>query len=357
MTLETSDFGQVAVGATGTRTTVTAVAATSATATLTLRPVSGGGTAKVTYARDATNRIVERNVNDVTVARYTFSGSGDTPDAELDVTNVIQRRTLGLMGGAVLSKAAGSEIWSISNLHGDTIATLGSTGVVTGGPFTHDPFGKAIGGVPDNQIGSFDNGWLGKDQRPLEQQSGLRAVIVMGARIYDPVIGRFLSTDPVEGGTANDYAYVEDPINQFDLTGMCSAKKGNWLRRRWCNVQNVAGGGARNTGRAARWTYRRTDVSGGVCLFSCVFFGQQGGNIYIARGGGPILSAGLGVGIASKQYKDRNCQSSMSSFGPLSTYGGLGGKSAWKDFELAVGKSMGGGFGTLRVPRVIRRAV
>ena len=346
-TVETSDFPQAAVGATGVKTTVTATAATSAVATLTLRPATGGGTTKVTYTRDAASRIVERKVNDVMVARYTFSSSGDTPDAELDGANVVQRRTLGLMGGAVLSKATGSEIWSISNLHGDTIATLNSTGVVTGGPFTYDPFGKTINGAPDNQIGLFDNGWLGKNQRPLEQQTGLRAVIEMGARIYDPQLGRFLQLDQVEGGTANDYAYVEDPINQFDLTGTCSAKKGNWLQRRWCNLNNVSGGSARNTGRAARWVYRRTDVSGGVCLFSCVFVGQQGGNIYIARGGGPILSAGVGFGLASKQYKDRNCQSSMSSFGPLSTYGGLGGKSAWKDFELAVGKSMGGGFGTL----------
>ena len=228
VTIERSDFPQAATGATGTKTTVTAAAAKSAVATLTLRPGSGG-TTKVSYVRDVTNRIVERKLNDVTVARYTFSSGGDTPDAELDVTNVIQRRTLGLMGGAVLSKATGSEIWSISNLHGDTIATLGSTGLVTGGPFTYDPFGKAVGGVPDNQIGSFDNGWLGQNQRPLEQQAGLRAVIEMGARIYDPLLGRFLQVDPVEGGTANDYTYVEDPINQYDLGGTvcwsCLGKK------------------------------------------------------------------------------------------------------------------------------------
>jgi RHS repeat-associated protein len=225
-TIETSDFAQAAVGATGIKTTVTAAAASSSVATLTLRPASGGGTTKVSYVRDVTNRIVERKVNDVTVARYTFSSSGDTPDAELDGANVVQRRTLGLMGGAVLSKATGSEIWSISNLHGDTIATLGSSGVLTGGPFTYDPFGKTIGGVPDNQIGSFDNGWLGKNQRPLELQTGLRAVIEMGARIYDPQLGRFLQTDPVEGGTANDYAYVEDPANQFDLTGRNKCEAG-----------------------------------------------------------------------------------------------------------------------------------
>jgi RHS repeat-associated protein len=93
---------------------------------------------------------------------------------------------------------------------------------VTGGPFTYDPFGNAQAGVPDNQIGSFDNGWLGKNQRPLEQQAGLRPVIEMGARAYDPALGRFLSVDPLENGTSNDYAYSGDPVNERDLGGLCT---------------------------------------------------------------------------------------------------------------------------------------
>ncbi len=44
-------------------------------------------------------------------------------------------------------------------------------------------------------------------------------IIQMGARVYIPVLGRFLSTDPEPDGNDNAYSYVNDPINGFDLDG------------------------------------------------------------------------------------------------------------------------------------------
>jgi RHS repeat-associated protein len=60
-------------------------------------------------------------------------------------------------------------------------------------------------------------GWLGGKQRATD--TGTTGLTLMGVRLYAPVLGRFLSTDPVYDGNANSYVYPGDPINRFDLDG------------------------------------------------------------------------------------------------------------------------------------------
>jgi RHS repeat-associated protein len=169
-----------------------------------------------------------------------------------------------LPGGVVLTNqnnAQGQSVptWDYPTVRGDLVLTCDNTGVQLGGLRTYTPFGEPLtvagvvdpDNVPNNQPGQLDYGWLGQHQRPYEH-AGALSLVQMGTRPYSPLLARFLSVDPVEGGSANDYDYVNgDPINQTDLDG-----KRCWSWLRWaCGV-------ARAIGRynAKRQYYRVTKV-------------------------------------------------------------------------------------------------
>ncbi|QLQ17326.1 MAG: hypothetical protein HZY73_10345 [Micropruina sp.] len=65
--------------------------------------------------------------------------------------------------------------------------------------------------------GAARYGWLGTHQRDNSAVGGLT---LMGARLYNPTSGRFLSIDPVDAGNDNRYVYPPDPIGKTDLSGL-----------------------------------------------------------------------------------------------------------------------------------------
>ena len=87
-------------------------------------------------------------------------------------------------------------------------------------------------------------------------------VVNLGARLYDPVIGRFLSRDPVfdAGNKFNPYAFAgNDPVNQSDPSGMwcisfptffCIGNEtnGNNTSGPGSGGSGASGGGARSAG-------------------------------------------------------------------------------------------------------------
>ncbi|MGQ0742872.1 MAG: RHS repeat-associated core domain-containing protein, partial [Acidimicrobiales bacterium] len=102
---------------------------------------------------------------------------------------------------------------------GRCIVWTGYLSLKIGPTFTYDPYGNPTAAVPDNATGDYDFAWLGAHHRFYEHESDL-SQIHMGARLYDPTLGRFLPVDPIEGGSANDYEYCfGDPINNFDVSG------------------------------------------------------------------------------------------------------------------------------------------
>jgi RHS repeat-associated protein len=252
--------------------------------------------ARVDYLRDATNRIVERKVEGVTVARYSYSGGADTPDAVLDGSGAVVERVLALPGDVVVTRrAAGGDTWSYPNVHGDVAATADQSGTKVGPTFVSDPFGNNLTGsneMPENAVGELDNGWLGSKQRMTEHQPGVVPIVQMGARPYHPGLGRFLSVDPVRGGSANSYDYVDqDPVNAFDLDGTISwkgAKK--WAKARGQNLVSGLKAGLNNS-------YIRSSLTVGAAVGLC---GTGFGCLIV---GGAAIGAVVGAtnGVANRK--------------------------------------------------------
>ncbi len=172
------------------------------------------GSAAMTLSYDPLGRL-HRTVAGSTTEQYLYDGSQLI--AEYDGSgNVLRRYVPGQGADETLVWYEGSDLsspsWLTTDQLGSVIATTNSSGTVTA-TYAYSATGEPSGG--------FASGG------PAFRYTGQVALAAVGlyyykARMYDPVLGRFLQTDPVGYSAGrNLYAYVgNDPVNATDPSGL-----------------------------------------------------------------------------------------------------------------------------------------
>lgn len=200
------------------------------------------GASRTTWTLDPLGR---RSMNTIEVSAETgfvesakkashYANDSDEPSwiaEQINLPSDVTRYVSGVEGDIALTTSlTGDRELQLVDLHGDVVGTLPVADGATEAAWLalrllrSDEFGNP---TPLTGSGSTTGpparyGWLGAAQRSAEALGG---VILMGVRLYSPSVGRFLSIDPVPGGSANAYDYCNaDPVNCTDLGGTFSFK-------------------------------------------------------------------------------------------------------------------------------------
>ncbi len=225
-----------------------------------------GGAATTTYAYDALDQLLGVDDGSDPVA-YTYDGLGrrseraqsggtkvshygdltDRPILDTDSSGIYQS-FVGGPSGLVEQEAGSAVAFPLSDAHGNLTTIADGSGAVASRQ-DYGPWGEQRSGP------ALEMGWLGAQMRRFDPDAGL---VQMGARVYAPRSGRFLSEDAMLGRvglgqTIGRYAYAGgDPLNRYDLDGRCFVDVP--LFSEACDaVGNAAGWGADAAGDTVEW--------------------------------------------------------------------------------------------------------
>ncbi|WP_424643041.1 RHS repeat domain-containing protein [Embleya sp. AB8] len=199
---------------------------------------SATGNSDYVYDADG-NRIIRREAGKTTL----YLG-GDELTTNTDQSGpVIGTRYYPTAGGAtVVRNSTAGLTYMAADHHGTPVSTLDAA-TLTATRRQSKPFGEPRGTQPTKANGQWpdDKGFLGK---PMDS-TGLTHI---GAREYDPTLGRFISVDPLinltDAQQIHGYTYASNsPLSASDPSGMGEIWGDPDIDHTWSNEQRHSGNG------------------------------------------------------------------------------------------------------------------
>jgi len=172
-----------------------------------------GTSASYLYDADG-NRLLSRDDSGTTL----YLGSTEVHLAKGTTTTTGTRYYSWAGQTIAVRSSSGSLQWQVSDTH-DTAETAVDATTQTATRRRQDPFGNARGSQPTSTT------WLGDKGFVSGVQDSTTGLTHLGAREYDPTIGRFVSDDPIleltDAQQIDGYTYAADnPVTGSDPTGL-----------------------------------------------------------------------------------------------------------------------------------------
>ena len=185
--------------------------------------------ARATYAYDGDGLRAAKTVDGSKTA-FTWEEAGSLPMLLADGTDLYVYGPDGLP----LEKIAGTTpTYLLHDQQGSTRLLVNGAGVLVGS-YSYDTYGRTLRHTgPASTPLQFDGQYT-------DAESGLQ---YLRARYYDPASGTFLSADPLVSATGEPYGFAgNNPLNEFDPTGLSWYNPLSWSSGTWTTIGVVAGG-------------------------------------------------------------------------------------------------------------------
>ena len=169
-----------------------------------------------TYSFDGLGRRVTETTGSSVVTKH-YTGTSDNPAWSTNTAGVtdiyVSSLGTGLNSTVTLDNGEKTLSLDVNDLRGNTVTRINVDTASTDSWVSFDEYGNRDA-ASTGKLVTYDA--YGQYERATTSQG----LILMGARLYNPVTNQFTSPDPITGGNETTYTYPNDPINKNDFTGL-----------------------------------------------------------------------------------------------------------------------------------------